>query len=180
MGITGHRPDKLGGYRAYAFQQLVLTEIMIALTELDATEGISGMAQGVDTLFCQACTYKNIPYIAAIPFIGQDRVWPADARRLYSRLVAKAISSAIVCAGGYAAWKLQKRNEYIVDNCDILLAVWDGSTGGTYNCIKYACSRDKTIFHIPIYIENGELCVGPFIKFKNIECLKDQNISNLQ
>ena len=43
---------------------------------------------------------------------------------------------------------MQKRNEYMVDKCDILLAVWDGSAGGTNNCVKYARKLDKEIIII--------------------------------
>ena len=30
------------------------------------------------------------------------------------------------------------RNEYMVDLADKIIAVWDGSNGGTANCVKYA------------------------------------------
>ena len=33
---------------------------------------------------------------------------------------------------------MQKRNEWIVDNSLRLLALWDGSKGGTANCVTYA------------------------------------------
>jgi uncharacterized phage-like protein YoqJ len=33
---------------------------------------------------------------------------------------------------------MQIRNEWMVDNAHIVLALWDGSSGGTGNCIKYA------------------------------------------
>ena len=40
--------------------------------------------------------------------------------------------------GGYAAWKMQKRNQFMVDHSNLLIAVWDGSSGGTSNCVAYA------------------------------------------
>jgi hypothetical protein len=42
--------------------------------------------------------------------------------------------------GGYSPDKLQGRNEWIVDNVNLMLALWDGSKGGTYNCIQY-CNK---------------------------------------
>ena len=48
-----------------------------------------------------------------------------------------------MCDGGYAGYKLQKRNEWMVDHCDILIAVWDGTSGGTANCVNYAQSVNK-------------------------------------
>jgi uncharacterized phage-like protein YoqJ len=33
---------------------------------------------------------------------------------------------------------MQRRNEWMVDRADKLVALWDGSWGGTFNCIEYA------------------------------------------
>lgn len=52
------------------------------------------------------------------------------------------------CPGGYAPAKMQIRNEYMVENCDLLIAVWDKSDGGTANCVKYAKSQRKNIIYI--------------------------------
>ena len=30
------------------------------------------------------------------------------------------------------------RNRAMVDDCDLLIAIWDGSPGGTANCVEYA------------------------------------------
>ena len=35
-----------------------------------------------------------------------------------------------------------------VDNCDKIIGIWDGSKGGTGNCIKYAESVGKDIYYI--------------------------------
>jgi len=40
---------------------------------------------------------------------------------------------------------MQKRNEYMVDNADIVIAVWDGTKGGTCNCVRYAKKLGKDI-----------------------------------
>ena len=36
----------------------------------------------------------------------------------------------------------------MVDNADKVIAVWDGSKGGTYNCVKYAEKQNKEIIVI--------------------------------
>lgn len=43
---------------------------------------------------------------------------------------------------------MQKRNEYMTDNSDIVIAVWDGSKGGTANCVRYAKKLNKEIIVI--------------------------------
>jgi uncharacterized phage-like protein YoqJ len=50
--------------------------------------------------------------------------------------------------GKYYPAKMQKRNEYMVDKSDIVIAVWDGSNGGTGNCVKYARKLHKEIIII--------------------------------
>jgi uncharacterized phage-like protein YoqJ len=48
----------------------------------------------------------------------------------------------------YSAAKMQIRNEYMVNACDKLIAVWDHTPGGTENCVKYAQSINKDIIYI--------------------------------
>jgi len=43
---------------------------------------------------------------------------------------------------------MQARNTWQTDKADKLLAVFDGSSGGTGNCVKYAKSKGKTIILI--------------------------------
>ena len=40
---------------------------------------------------------------------------------------------------------LQKRNRYLVDNADIVLAVWNGTPGGTEYTVSYAKKKEKTL-----------------------------------
>ena len=37
-----------------------------------------------------------------------------------------------------AALRMQARNQWMVDHCQLLIAVFDGSPGGTKNCVDYA------------------------------------------
>lgn len=49
---------------------------------------------------------------------------------------------------------MQKRNILVVDSVDKLLAVWNGTSGGTANCVSYArsCFKDIEIIN-PDYIQ---------------------------
>jgi len=40
------------------------------------------------------------------------------------------------------------RNKYICNNVDLLIAVFNGERGGTYNCIQYAKSIKKEILYV--------------------------------
>jgi len=144
VAATGHRPDKLGGYGPSAAEKLerVATH---ALLSLGASKAISGMALGWDQALARAAIALDIPFIAAVPFSGQESRWPEGSRRDYQRLLNAASEVVVVSAGGYASWKMQRRNEWMVDNCNTLAALWDGSTGGTFNCLEYAHSRRRRV-----------------------------------
>lgn len=143
---TGHRPNKLGGYSAKAFKKLVnlASEILV---ELKPNMVISGMALGWDQALATAAILNNIPFTAAIPFQGQQNAWPDKSRVIFSKLLEKASKQVVICKGNYAAWKMQKRNEWMVDNSDIVIALWDGSSGGTANCISYANKIKKKVIN---------------------------------
>ena len=108
---------------------------------------LTGMAIGWDCAVAEACLNVGIPFVACVPFKGQETMWPDKTKRYYYDLLAKAVEVVYVCDPGYAAWKMQKRNEYMVDNSQKQLALWDGTSGGTANCVRYAASKDVEIIN---------------------------------
>lgn len=144
VGLTGHRPDKLGGYKVpNPLYDRIIAAGRQKLIELAPEKVISGVALGWDQWMAQVCVELGIPFLAAVPFEGQERKWPKDSQDRYRALLAKAAETVIVCPGGYAPWKMQKRNCWMVDHSDFMLACWDGSPGGTRNCLDYINSKEK-------------------------------------
>jgi len=141
ISVTGHRPQKLGGYGPMAMDKLELfaMHVLEEYTQHDVWF-ITGMALGWDQAIAVACMELGIPFVAAIPFDGQDSKWPHASRERYRELVAASQESHIVCPGEYASAKMQTRNEWMVDHADRVLALWDGTPGGTGNCVRYAVS----------------------------------------
>lgn len=149
LAVTGHRPHKLGGYSGnHPLRQAVRQQLQDLLFAQQPEMVISGMALGVDQDFAELALALRIPLIAAVPFRGQESVWPAAAQEHYRALLAQASDVTYVSTGGYAAWKLQRRNEWMVDHCDQLIAVWDGSAGGTANCVAYATANARDLIRI--------------------------------
>lgn len=156
FAATGHRPDKLfknNPYSEEAFNKLVLVAETI-INYYEPTKLIIGMALGFDIAMAQACVNKNVPFIAAIPFEDQEIKWSYTDKKRYLELCLKAENIVVVSKGGYADWKFQKRNEYMVDNADEVMALWDGSEGGTANCIEYAESKSKVVHNFWKLFEN--------------------------
>lgn len=152
--ITGHRPDKLYGYDLNDYRwQLLKNRIAKYLIDYKCKTFRCGMALGVDTIAAMACidlieSGHKIEIIACIPFAGQESRWPYQSRKMYYELLEKCSDKVIVCDGGYQPYKMQQRNIYMVDRSDLVLAVWDGSSGGTGNCVAYAQSKDKVIINL--------------------------------
>jgi len=149
IAFTGHRPNKLGGYKIpNPTYTKVCQEIDKALKELKPEKIISGMALGVDQWAAFIACELNIPFIAAVPFEKQESKWPKQSQESYHKLIKLASEIVIVSPGGYSPEKMQIRNKWMVDRCDKLIAVWDGTPGGTGNCVEYAKSVKKDIVYI--------------------------------
>jgi uncharacterized phage-like protein YoqJ len=142
VGVTGHRPHKLAADIDCGSIKDAMRNV---LCTLGMQHGITGMAQGVDTWFAEVCIEDGIPFTAAVPFVGQDSQWPYVERVRYRRLIRLAEKVVYVSSPGYASWKMQARNEWVVDHCDHLLAVWNGSSGGTANAVLYAHKIDRSV-----------------------------------
>ena len=158
---TGHRPGKLRNeWNGAGPMSLWIQEEMrkIVLEEMPDVL-ISGMALGVDQIWAELAVIMNIPFIAAIPFKGQDSRWPEERRNKYRILLSKA--QEVVNVSGQDFYKpifMHQRNAWMVMKGDGLVAVWDGSTGGTGHCVEYARHHDKRIFYIDprVYVPEEE------------------------
>lgn len=143
---TGHRPTKLGGYGTEASVRLIRVA-EAELFRIKPTRVISGMALGWDTALAQAAIKLNIPFSAYIPFKGQESMWPRKSQDEYHDLLVMASEYIIISEGGYSVEKMQIRNEAMVDACKLVLALWDGTSGGTANCLNYARMIGKPIIN---------------------------------
>jgi uncharacterized phage-like protein YoqJ len=138
LAVTGHRPRLVGGYGPEAEKRRFLFAREILSEEQPRRVNV-GMAIGWDMAVAEACVDLGIPFMAAIPFEGQEQYWPADSQRQYRRLLRGASEVVTVCRPPYSITEaMQLRNEWLVDNADHLSALWNGSGSGTGNCVAYA------------------------------------------
>lgn len=139
VAFSGHRPNKLGGYNlpnpTYVY---VCQQIEKKLLELKPDKVISGLALGVDQWAAHIAMKLKIPVLAAIPFEGQEKKWPPRSQRIYHKLLNKCDEKVYISPPGYTNSKMMLRNKWMVDQCDILIVVYDGGEGGTKNCLEYA------------------------------------------
>ena len=145
--FTGHRPEKLPwGCDERDERCVKLKEELACHLEGLYLAGlrhfICGMARGCDFYFAEAVLrlrqkYPDVTLEAALPCDSQSSAWPADERRRYDHLLAECDEVTFV-AHRYSPGCMQRRNRYMVDSSSVLLAVFNGTAGGTMQTILYA------------------------------------------
>lgn len=145
--FTGYRPAKMTfGYdendpRCVEFKTR-LRDTIEALIGEGYAHFISGGALGMDMFAAEAVLelQEKYPWIIlemVSPFDAQAARWNDEYRMRHDRLFAAA---DIVTATGHEYTKacMFRRNRYLVDNADLLLAAYDGQPGGTAMTCDYA------------------------------------------
>lgn len=156
--FTGHRPQKLPfGFReedqrCAALKETLKKQIIHLITDEDVTHFISGMAMGVDMYAAEIVldlknTYPGITLESAIPCETQANKWNAAMRERYYEIAAQCDKETMLQTK-YTPDCMEKRNRYMVDNADYIIAVWDGKPSGTGNTVKYAQKQEKPIIVI--------------------------------
>lgn len=156
--VTGHRPMKLfrsAPYSAENFHKLTVfaQEVLSWATKnLELTEVITGMALGWDQAIAKAAFQLEIPFTAATPFEGQENYWPLPTQAMYHDLLKNAKEVVVVTKPKPVSTKLvikalQDRNAWMIDNSELVMALWDGSSGGTHNAIQYATKKDRKVLN---------------------------------
>lgn len=174
IGFTGHRPNKLGGYdlslQGYKnLQQDLEIYIERNLEVFDIVVGHSGLALGGDTIWSKAILAMKdrypdrVKFHAEIPMMEQPEAWfkqsdidfwheqvnRADFKSVYGSLAGLDDKERRKMASVY----LNKRNEGMLDGSMVLLALWDGTSGGTGNAVAYAkkTNLETHVVHPNIY-----------------------------
>ncbi len=140
--VTGHRD--IPAEWADIIQKYLRMEI-IAAVEDGYTHFISGFAAGADLLFAEIVAelkaFFPITMEAAIPYPGRMKTPDKTFQRLIRCCdVVKFHSTS------YSKDCYMRRNRYMVDQSQRIIAVYDGrSTGGTAASVRYAKGKDVRV-----------------------------------
>ena len=156
--FTGHRPQRLSFCSDEADERciqlkLILREQIIHLIEEDGVSYfITGMAMGVDMYAAEIvldlkANYPGLQLECAIPYEEQAMRWTNALRERYYNIASKCDKETMLQTH-YSSGCFQRRNRYMVDQADIVLAVWDGQPSGTGSTVKYALSKGKQVIRI--------------------------------
>lgn len=152
--FTGHRPEKLpwgsdeSDPRCLALKAWLRDAVDTAY-ESGIRHFICGMARGGDFYFAEAVLalrgqHPEVTLEAAIPCASQSRGWSAGDRQRWRELVARCDLETLI-QEHYDSGCMLRRNRYMVDHSALVIAVYDGSNGGTRRTLEYAI-RQKVPF----------------------------------
>lgn len=163
---TGHRTDKFSWFNPklsyveneQAKECLLIKQLLEEQVRQLISDGydyfITGMALGYDTWLadCVIKLKQEFPHVkleAAIPCINQEKVWVNLYDQIrYHDILACCDEITYVSKNSYSPYLMIKRNEYMIDHCDIVLACYDGTDGGTRRAYAYALKNKKPIINI--------------------------------
>ncbi len=153
--FTGHRPQSLpfgfneNDARCAALKKALREQIIHLIEKENVTHFISGMAIGIDMYAAEIvlglkASYPGITLESAIPCENQAEKWTEEQRDRYFDIAAKCDKETLI-QHHYTADCMHKRNHYMVDQADFIIAVWDGRPSGTGKTVQYAQRQGKPV-----------------------------------
>lgn len=169
IAITGHRPKYLNNeYSGGPITDYICVRLQEIIDKHKPDAMISGMALGVDTVWAKLALKNDTPLIAAIPFDGQEKRWSDLDQEIYHNILNDPLTREEVIGDiekESASTLFKKRNQWLVDNCDMLVAVLINKNdklyihSGTAHAAKYAESQGVRVIYIdPLGGTVGEPC----------------------
>ena len=154
--FTGHRPQNLPfrfdetDERCLRLKAELRKLIVQMIEQKNVTYFISGMALGIDTYAAEMVLdlKTDFPFITlecALPCETQAAKWSERYRNRYFKIVEQCDKETLLQTH-YTPDCMQKRNRYMVEHADFVLAVWDGSPGGTGMTVNYAHTLNKVVW----------------------------------
>ena len=154
--FTGHRPQNLPwGFnesdpRCIALK-VRLKKAIRQVIEYGVTHFITGMALGVDQWAAELVLELQRMYAdcgitleAVLPCEDQAKKWRREDIERYQKIL-KRCDIVLPLQKSYSPGCMDRRNRYMVDHSQFVIAVWDGQPSGTGGTVRYAKSLGKTV-----------------------------------
>ncbi|MET0888335.1 MAG: SLOG family protein [Mycetocola sp.] len=159
IALTGHRPNKLAGYNLNVPFYAALSSWLIHIVEtgLQKHEHLtlhSGLALGADTVWSHVILAvreqypDRVAFVAEVPVMTQSSQWPSARDQKFWQKQIDTADLVNVYAESYSPRAMQLRNEGMLRPAQLVLAVWDGSTGGTGHAVRFAEKQGIPVFRM--------------------------------
>jgi len=172
IGVVGHRDLKIESISSYKKQ--VSNFLQYLLRKYDDVTIYSALADGADRLVVEEGIKLGIEYISILPM--HTEIYEIDFNNIsiinFYALLNKSKSvltlpivnqntiESIRVYGDKRDLQYEIAGHYISNNCNIMIALWDGKDtglkGGTSEIIKYFCSKPYfSLCHLFVSRENN-------------------------
>lgn len=145
-GITGHQDRD--GIDWHWVRERLADELRTGTPHL---RGLSSLARGADQVFAEELLALEGELTAIIPIEAYEAYFEGDDLRNYRRLRSAAAIVNMPGAPDEQAAFLAAGIR-VADECEVLLAVWDGEpaqgSGGTADIVSHARSIGRSIVHL--------------------------------
>lgn len=157
--FTGYRPSKFsfslvrnnGEY--IEFENQLIESILFLIRQENCRVFYTGMAMGFDIIAAEivlmlkkSLKMKEIKLVCVIPFKQQKDYLNEEWFKRYNNILNQC-DQTFILSDEYYNGCYQRRNEFMVDDCDYVLTWYDGRSGGTRNTINYAKRKLRYIFN---------------------------------
>ena len=152
--FTGHRPEKLPWRTDEQDPRCILLKRSIeqeieGLYRRGFRHFISGMAMGCDLYFAEAALklrekYLNLSVEGAVPCPTQADRWPDAQRRRWRDILDRCDLETVVQQHS-DRYCMHRRDRYLVERSAAVLAVFNGTSGGTQYTLNYAMDQGLDI-----------------------------------
>lgn len=148
--VTGHRD--IPAEQIDAVKYALRREIIKAVSD-GYTEFMTGFADGADQYFAEMVVklqedFPNLRLIAVLPY--RKRMDSLESRE-QTKALLHACADVVVIQEEYRPNVYAKRNRYMVEHSDRVIAVYDGrEKGGTVNTIRLTHNMKKELREISV------------------------------
>lgn len=154
--FTGHRPQNLPfGFneedpRCIRMRRMLARKTEELILSQGATHFISGMAIGVDIICAEIVLelrekYSHITLECAVPCKSQPCKWSDSMKERYYSILERSNKVTFV-QDSYTSDCMHKRNRYMIEHTDVVIAVWNGNPSGTGYTVNYAKEKGRKIY----------------------------------
>jgi hypothetical protein len=153
LGIVGHRElDAEAAAFVGGASSALLSDALRCSGDVVA---ISALAEGADTLFAEAALSVHVPLEVVRPFsCYADDFWTEPSRRHYRTLVAAARKETEIRFSERSPRAYEAAMRWVVENCDVLVAAWDGrparARGGTAQAVRHAALIGRPVVQLDV------------------------------
>ena len=172
--LTGYRPNKMPfGYdlsHPYAIRlRANLKTEFDNFIQAGYCRFVTGGALGCDLMAAEVILElieeyagkKKLMHHLCLPCYDHDAKWRTEERQRLQKIIANS-SAGYISDRPYFNGCMQIRNEYMVNTCGTLVAVYDGQRGGTHNTLEYAKKMGRHVIIInPKLFTRTELIETP-------------------